>query len=496
MYTLCVLTITACVLCLLLTPLTRHWSVRLGLVDRPDCERKLHPEATPRTGGIPIILSYCGAYGLLLVLPLCTGNLLAADRGTIDRLLPPVALVSLVGLLDDWLCLGPRQKLAGQVAAAVWAYGAGIRMTAIGGHHVPAWFGAILTVGWLVLCSNAFNLIDGIDGLAAGVGLAATLTTMIAGLLNGDYGLAVAAAPLAGCLLGFLRYNFNPASIFLGDSGSLLIGFLLGAYGIIWSQTSNSIMEFVAPAMALALPLLEVGLSVLRRFLANEPIFAGDRGHMHHRLLDRGCTPRRAALWLYGGGGVAASLSLLQSVVQKRYSAAVVILFALATWVGVRCLRYVEFGAAARFLRNRLRPMMSGHIKLAMLAQRLESASTIEECWQAIERAGESLGYTSIHARLAGRVLSTARVAPRDGARWQMRLNLPDNSFVNVTQHSGADKRGMLLIPFVELLGRTIPGKLAALQDHDTAAGPRNSSTTTVMSSDWAAPSVNAATPS
>src|ERR1035438_9783798 len=117
----------------------------------------------------------------------------------------------------------------------------------------------------------------------------------------------------------------------------------------------------------------------MRRFLASEPIFTGDRGHIHHRLLDLGFTPRRVALLLYGGCAVGASLSLLQSVLHRRYAGVVVVLFGLATWGGVRCLRYVEFGAAARFVRTRLRPMLSGHVKLERLALWLESASTVEE---------------------------------------------------------------------------------------------------------------------
>jgi UDP-GlcNAc:undecaprenyl-phosphate GlcNAc-1-phosphate transferase len=496
MYTLGFLTITACILCLLLTPLVRNWSIRLGLVDRPDHKRKVHAAATPRTGGVPILLSYGGAYALVLLLPPATTGIMAANRAPIDRLLPSVGLVFLTGLLDDWLVLRPWQKLLGQVAAASSACLAGVRILAVGDHAIPPWAGALLTVAWLVLCSNAFNLIDGIDGLAAGVGLAATLTTLVAGLLHGDFMLAVATAPLAGCLIGFLCYNFNPASIFLGDSGSLLIGFMLGACGIVWSQTSATMVGLAAPAMAIALPLLEVCLSVMRRFLAGEPIFAGDRGHIHHRLLDRGFTPRRAALLLYGGCGVGAAFSLLQSVMHRRYAGALVVLFGVITWGGVRCLRYVEFGAASRFLRTRLRPMLSGHVRLERLNQWLESATTVEECWQAVERAGQSLEYSHMNARLAGIRFATMDVPQRDGTWWQMRLNLPDNDFVNVTQRGSATERPILLIPFVELLARSLPAKLADIQGQRPTAPPQKSRTTTVMSSDWAAPSVNAATPS
>jgi len=496
MYTIVLLAIAACVLCLLLTPLVRYWSLHLGLVDQPDHGRKLHPSATPRTGGVPIFFSYCGAYAFLLLLRPRFGGMVAANHATIDRLLPPLGLIFLTGLLDDWLGLRPWQKVLGQVGAAACACATGIRILNIGGHSIPPYCGVALTIAWLVLCSNAFNLIDGIDGLAAGVGLTATLTILVAALLHGDLTLAVAAAPLAGCLLGFLPYNFNPASIFLGDSGSLSVGFLLGAYGIIWGQTSSTLAGLAAPAMALALPLLDVCLSVMRRFLGGEPIFTGDRGHIHHRLLDRGFTPRRVALLLYGSCGVGATLSLLQSVLPGRYAGVAAVLFGVLTWAGVHCLRYLEFGAAIRFLRTRLRPMLSGHVRLERLAQWLAAASTVEECWQAVERAGYSLGYRHINARLAGKHFATMAVATRTGAWWQMRLNLPANDYVNVTRHNDVSQRPMLLIPFVELLGRILPERLAAMQAQLPAVAPQKSSTTTVMSSDWAAPSVKAATPS
>ena len=158
MYTLCLLTITACILCLLLTPLTRYWSSRLGLVDRPDYQRKIHAAVTPRTGGIPILLSYVGAYALLLLLPLQTSGMIAANRTMIDRLLPPVTLIFLTGLLDDWLCLKPWQKLLGQVGAAAWAYEAGVRLVGMGGYSIPPWCGAALTVAWLVLCLSLIHI--------------------------------------------------------------------------------------------------------------------------------------------------------------------------------------------------------------------------------------------------------------------------------------------------------------------------------------------------
>ena len=323
------------------------------------------------------------------------------------------------------------------------------------------WCSFLLTVAWLVLCSNAFNLIDGVDGLAAGVGLTATLTTCLAGMLRGDLALVLVTAPLAGCLVGFLRYNFNPASIFLGDSGSLLIGFLLGSYGIIWAQKSATMIGVAAPAMALALPLLEVGLSIVRRFLRNEAIFAADRGHIHHRLLDRGFTPRRVALLLYGACGLGAALSLLQSVLHNRMGGLLIILFGLAAWAGIRYLRYAEFIVTSRFLWDGLRPMLGAHVKLEVLEQSLKSAVTVEQCWIALERAARALGYSQMTARLGGQRFSTEADMAADGPYWQMRLNLPGDCYVNITQRQGSGEQPILVIPFVEIVRRVLPGKLS-----------------------------------
>jgi len=515
MYSLCLLSLLSLVLTLAMTPVVRTWSIRLGLVDQPDHHRKLHRSATPRTGGVAIMTSYAGAYGLLLLLPLKGGGLIHANLGTIGRLLPAVAIVFCTGLLDDWLDLRPWQKLLGELAAAVWAYAAGVRILGVTGHATSPGIGFVLTVGWLVLCANAFNLIDGIDGLAAGVGVTATLTIFVAGMLHGDVTLGLATAPLAGCLFGFLRYNFNPASIFLGDSGSLALGFLLGAYGVIWTQKAATMLGLAAPAMALAIPLLEVALSILRRFLRNEPIFLGDRGHIHHRLLDRGLTPRRVALLLYGAGTVGAILSLLESVIQNRFAGLVIVMFVGAACLGVHYLGYSEFEVTRRFFQDGLRPLLGAHVKLHAFERSLGAAASVEECWEALENGARSLGYSGIVARLNGLRFDSRTARANAASQWQMRLNLPERDYVNITQWE-AGGEPVLMIPFIETVRRILPAKLADLNLPARLAAPspaglvnlaaaversyadsaRNSSTSTVMSSACGAPSVKAATAS
>src|ERR1700727_2688010 len=174
----------------------------------------------------------------------------------------------------------------GIAGAAILAYAAGIRVDMHILHGLPAWPGLefALTVIWLVGCTNAFNLIDGMDGLAAGVGLVAAVTMLVAALTQSNLALALATMPLAGCLLGFLRYNFNGASVFLGDSGSLLIGFMLGCFGALWSEKSVTLVALTVPLLAVSIPLIDVALSILRRFLRNRPIFQAARAHLPPRL--------------------------------------------------------------------------------------------------------------------------------------------------------------------------------------------------------------------
>ena len=228
MYSVLLTTVVSFCLCLILTSVVRDVFLRRGIVDRPDGVRKLHDRAVPRVGGVPIAVSYVAAYVVLILSPLRGGAYLEQELPLVWTLMPAAGLVFATGLLDDLWGLKAPEKLAGQFAAAVLAYWAGVRIASIAGYWIADWWSFPLTVVWLIGCANAFNLIDGVDGVAAGVGLLATLTIFTAAVLHHNTPLALATAPLAGCLLGFLRYNFNPASIFLGDSGSLLVGFLLG----------------------------------------------------------------------------------------------------------------------------------------------------------------------------------------------------------------------------------------------------------------------------
>ena len=307
MYSLLVLAVISFFVCVAITPAVRRLAFRFGAVDQPDLSRKVHRQPTARIGGVSIMISYLAALGSLLLLPL-RGSAALQYQPPIYELLPGVIIIFGVGLADDIFGLKPWHKLLAEAIAASYAYFAGVHVLGFSNHLVGGWLSFILTLGWLLLCTNAFNLIDGIDGLAAGAALVATLTMLIAAKFGDNYGLALATAPLSGSLCGILVYNFNPASIFLGDCGSLTLGYLLGCCGLIWSQKPATLLGMTAPVVVLGLPLLDTTLTIVRRFVGRRPLFIADRSHIHHRLLERGLTPRRVTVLLYGACAVAAAL--------------------------------------------------------------------------------------------------------------------------------------------------------------------------------------------
>ena len=410
------------ILCLLLTPLCRDAALSLNLVDVPDAVRKRHGRPIPRIGGIAIILSYTGALALMLALSPLRATISIQHKDLLWSLMPAVAVIFLTGLIDDLFTLKPLQKLGGQIVAAALAVHGGARITLLDGHPHTAWITIPLSICWLLACTNAFNLIDGLDGLASGVGLFATLTTLLAAILQGNMGLAMATVPLAGCLLGFLRYNFNPASVFLGDCGSLSIGFLLGCFGVIWSQKSATFLGMLAPAMALALPLFDVLLSIGRRFLRDKPIFQPDAGHIHHRLLGLGFHPRTVAIILYAACGIAAILSLLQSSFGYHLGGVVVILFCLLAFVGIKRLGYIEFKAAKRVLSGSVLGLVRQEVYLAHLREELLKIDNSTDFWSKLRDACKELEFTSVRLTLDGQVYEeTLEAIPGPG--WQLSMS-------------------------------------------------------------------------
>lgn len=431
MLTLFVLTVTSAFLALLFTPVLRRVFTRLGVVDRPDQFRKLHHRAVPKLGGVAIALAYVLPFVLLLQSNFSTRRIVLDNLDQILRLFPAALVVFLTGVLDDVIDLRPRHKLMGQVLGASLAWWAGVHISGFSGVVLEPWLSLPLTVGWLVLCTNAFNLIDGVDGLATGVGLVSALTILLSALLQENLALALAVAPLAGALLGFLRYNFNPASVFLGDSGSLLVGFLLGAYGVLWTQKTTTMVGMTAPLMVMAVPLFDTGIAVVRRFLRNKPIFGADRDHVHHRLLALGFSHRGVAFVLYAACGIASVCSLLVSAFQQDYAAVVILLFCGSIGFGLYLLDYPELAALRRVLGGDLQRIVAGHVSLRQLDRDLQDAATSSECWRVICRHAEAWGFCGVRMRLAGRTQEESFCRASE-ATWSIRIPLSASDYINL----------------------------------------------------------------
>jgi UDP-GlcNAc:undecaprenyl-phosphate GlcNAc-1-phosphate transferase len=443
-------------LSLILTPIMRDIFRSYGVVDEPDQYRKTHKYPIPRVGGIAVAISYAASFFIVQF----RAGILEEHLALVWKILPSACMIFAVGVFDDLWGLKAWQKLIGQVIAAGIACWSGILAVDVVGLHGRAWWTIPVTILWLLACSNAFNLVDGMDGLAAGVGMFATVTMFIAALMQKNIALAMATVPLAGCLLGFLCYNFNPATIFLGDSGSLLIGFLLGCYGIIWTQKSATLLGMTAPLMALSLPLLDVGLAIVRRFLRRQPIFTADRGHIHHRLLDRGMSPKKAAILLYGICSIVAVFSLFQSVVHNNaISGVIVLLFCAVAWIGIQYLGYAEFSLAGKILfGGGLQRNLKAQLDLTTLQKLVANARTAADCARLIEEWAEKFGLIATHMHIAGQ--DFAGLPAPDDARWDARINISDGNWVDFVRIPDAGVGAAL---FLDALSSSLGKKIPAL---------------------------------
>jgi hypothetical protein len=252
--------------------------------------------------------------------------------------------------------------------------------------------------------SNAFNLIDGLDGLAAGVGLFSTSSVLVAALLNDRPEIALSAAALAGALLGFLRYNFGTATIFLGDCGSLFVGFALAGLAVRGSMKSSTAIAVAAPLLALALPILDTALAALRRLLRGRSIFEADADHIHHRLLRRGLSPKSVVIVLYGVAALFGTLSLLSMSGHSQATGLVMIVFAATTWVGLRQLASPELATLHETFRRALAGDRepAAPARLGGRAGRFAHVADIAGLWPALIEECRRLGVCGLELRLAG----------------------------------------------------------------------------------------------
>ena len=461
MYSLLFLGLVSFALSLLLTPLVRNVAWHFGIVDQPDQQRKIHSSPIPRMGGVAIFAAVVGAYGLLLIVRLSSGAIVSADLPLVLRLLPALAIVFGIGIIDDIISVRPWIRLAVETVAATFAWIGGIHITAIAGYSFSgAVVSFIVTVLWIVTCTNAINLIDGVDGLASGVSLFAAVTMLIAALLDHNYPMALAVVPLAGALLGFLRFNFFPASIFLGDCGSLTLGFLLGCFGAVWTEKSTTLLGLTAPLMVLAVPLLDVGLAVVRRLLRGQPLFVADNAHIHHKLLSLGLSPRHLLLVIYGICAFGSAASLLLTINHNQDRDFVLILVCLAAWLGLQHLGYTEFSVAKKMVfGGTIRSVLSAQLALEAFEQEVNAYLTLTQCWEVICRTCPQFGFSGI-------VFDIDDVNRQWGIKtgWQARIDFPGHGHISVWRESGVVNHAAAAVLFIDCVLRTFSQKLNSLE--------------------------------
>lgn len=284
--------LTSLIISFLLIPAIKRWAHQIGAMDYPG-KRRVNDLPVPNIGGLAIYAGF--VITVLLFLDLSR---------TLTGILIGGTLITFIGFIDDLYEISPIWKLLGQILTAVILIGFGIKIEFItnplGGMYFLGNWGIPLTIIWVVSLTNVVNLIDGLDGLAAGVSAIAVITLFLVSLQEGQTITAIMALSLAGSILGFLYYNFHPADIFMGDSGSMFLGYILASISIAGALKSAAAITLVVPVMALGVPILDTAFAIIRRIYHNKPISEADKGHVHHRLLALGWSQQEAVLIVYG----------------------------------------------------------------------------------------------------------------------------------------------------------------------------------------------------
>lgn len=312
----------------LLTPYVKQLAFRIGAVDKPDA-RKVHTRIMPRLGGVAIYLAF-------LLAVVCS---LPVTRDVLGILLGGTWIV-FVGILDDKYSLPAKVKLLGQILAACILVSFDVRIewlnNPFGGYFYLEYFSIPFTIFWVISFINVVNLIDGLDGLAAGVSGIASITVLLVAVHQGFFPVATLTAALAGGIIGFIHYNFNPATIFMGDTGSMFIGYMLAAISVFGAVKSAATIALIVPAIALGLPIMDTAFAILRRYSNGKPIFQPDKGHLHHRLLAMGLTQKQAVLLMYAISIVLCLAAFVLAEANVYLAAAVLVVIVAAVAIGAK----------------------------------------------------------------------------------------------------------------------------------------------------------------
>ncbi len=424
---------------MVLTPLVIVGASKLKLFDSPDDARRVHEQPVPRLGGVAVYLSAAIAVGLTFAVTetLFISRGVAGDQ-QLRFLFGAVigsALMFAVGLVDDVRGLSPSAKALAQVAAATIAYyfGARIGSIALGyGEGVPLGvFGLPLLLLWVVGVTNAVNFIDGLNGLAGGIAVVGFAAISVAGLALGNFTVILPSVAMAGALLGFLRYNYPKGRIFLGDSGSLSVGFLLALFSVKASVNSSGAVLVVVPLLAMFVPLMDGLLAIVRRWLRHVPLSGADARHIHHRLLALGISQQRTALILWTLAAAMAGFGLLLALTAPFVASSIALFGLVGAAVlliyGTNLLSYHELIVAGEVLMSapsRARRVISDQILALDLTALVHSAKSPEEVARILGKAGGEFGFLAIQLSGEG-IAHDDRTETLSAGSWAWKLDYP-----------------------------------------------------------------------
>jgi UDP-GlcNAc:undecaprenyl-phosphate GlcNAc-1-phosphate transferase len=414
------------VLATLTTPAVIAVARRTGAVDRPGV-RTVHERPTPRIGGVAIFLSAIVLIGSVIFLNNSIGEAFRDSRPQILAILAAATAIFAIGLVDDLRGLPARAKLLAELAGAVGLCLAGVRISEIqvtGDWTVSlgAW-GYVVTLLWIVGITNAVNLSDGLDGLAAGVSAVACGVIAIFAAFSGNTVMVVFMLALLGGLCGFLVFNFNPAKIFMGDCGSLFVGFTIAAASVMCMTKSAAIVGLALPSLALGIPIFDTLCAMLRRFLARRSLFAPDRSHFHHRLLDLGLTQRHAVIAIYLATLLATGMGMFMMISRDGTAlvifACVLLLIALL-FQGIGEIRLGETVARLQAKYADSRDHRNEQRTFEYLQLRFGQAQGFSQWWNAICEAADSMSFASVSLK------TTYADGRRDEEIWRANRVRPD----------------------------------------------------------------------
>ena len=390
------------ILTCILTPLVRYIALQKGFVDCPQRARKVHQQATPRLGGAAILLSFLIVVSIAGLTVPHLSEMLLGNSPVIGSIMLGSLGIFFIGFLDDLARLAPKTKLCGEfLIAGLVVWGANldfnsVQFLGLGSLAFPEWLGFGLSCLWIVGMANAINLIDGLDGLASGITLFGILAVSVVGYLAGITSVTWMSTLLIGCLLGFLVYNSRPASIFLGDCGSLTLGYLAGCFTILASFRDGGALDGIFPVLAFAVPIMDCVFAIFRRTMRGRSPFSPDMEHFHHRLMAKGLSHGKAVLAMWAMAFSCSLVAIAAAFGKGDQLFAIFVFLGLGGFILLRYLGYFRlefFGEGLSTLMQDRKSTKSVEQAIKEAEFIVSSVTSLDQLEDCLKKTAEGMGF-------------------------------------------------------------------------------------------------------